>query len=131
VGEARGGRQLVNLTEWQRWTSEHWLELVEGKHLEVPAGELEHPLSVGFERLVFTEPAGQAADYGLSLRDGSRLHVHAFADGTMTVHRDRIDPKRGVVAGVRHYLEEAPSAKITVTGALVLAGVAALRKVIL
>jgi hypothetical protein len=79
---------------------------------------------------MFAEPMGQAADYGLSLKDGSRLHVHAYEDGTIRVHRDRIDPANGVLAATRHYLEEAPSAKVTVTGALVVAGLLTARKIL-
>lgn len=34
-------------------------------------------------------PEGQVSDWGLSFADGSRIHVHQFADGRYVVDRDR------------------------------------------
>lgn len=109
--------------DWQAWALDHWQALVDGVHVDVAAGELSPPSSAGFERLAWAEPLGQDEDWGLSLSDGSRLHVHRWTDGSMRVHRDRIDPARGVVPALRHFVAEAPSAKVAmVVGGAVVAG---------
>jgi hypothetical protein len=42
----------------------------------------------------------------MSVEDGSRIHVHEFRDGSMVVHRDRIDPSRGPAHAVAHVVCE-------------------------
>lgn len=97
---------------WDRWLLVWWQALCAGRRVRVPRS-LGHPERVGFRRTSLAEPAGQDADYVLSLRDGSRLHVHAFAASrSFVLHRDRTDPARGMGAAAWHWTSESGSARV-------------------
>lgn len=87
---------------WEVWMRAVWPALVAGRRVLVPAS-LPHPGSSGFRTPWLAEPAGQAADWVLSLEDGSRLHVHEFANGALVAHRDATDPKRGPIHAALHW----------------------------
>ncbi|HEU4732396.1 MAG TPA: hypothetical protein VFT22_31090 [Kofleriaceae bacterium] len=117
------------LNMWMQWIRVNWRELCAGKWLRVPQAWLAHPQFVeGFERVVGW-PKNQTCDWGLSLVDGSRLHVQCYRapDGTpmLYVHRDKWDPK---VSPAMHLLFETPVGPMLGLAALVTAvGVAATR----
>lgn len=93
------------MSVWTTWISMHWRELLAGTRVPVPAW-LGHPEGAGFRRIGWSTPAGQVADWGLSFTDGSRLHVHEFADGRLVAHRDKHDPDAGLEHRLRHFFEE-------------------------
>ena|ERR1041385_2499567 len=90
---------------WVAWTSAHWQELSSGGKLAVSPW-LTHPRLAGFYPIDIATPEGQSLDWGLSLTDGSRIHVHEFSDGTLVAHRDRFDPQRGLGPMLAHLLTE-------------------------
>lgn len=99
-------RTLPRATEsWRRWAP--WAELHDGAHVDVPE-DLEHPAEVGFEPTRLASYCGQAEDWAHPLPDGSRLHAHEYADGSVTLHRDRVDPARGPVPAAVHWMSETP-----------------------
>ena len=101
---------------WNVWITRRWSDLVAGHRLVVPAW-LPHPSAIGFEQPPIAEPAGQVCDWVMSIRDGSRLHVHECHDGRLVIHRDDTDPKRGPLHALWHWATE------SVTGRLTLAAV--------
>lgn len=98
--------------DWPSWIASIWPELCEGRRFVLPA-ELAAPERVGFARVI-AEPIGQIDDLALSLRDGSRLHVQRWPNGMRIVHRDRLDPRRGLVTATIHWLTEAPTGRAVV-----------------
>jgi len=92
---------------WYSWIAANWAALTEGQKLFAPSG-LGHPSARGFRRLDAALPMGQVADWTLPCSDGSRIHVHEFADGHLQVHRDVHDPDRGGFHLVQHLLFETP-----------------------
>lgn len=69
-------------------------------------GWLPPPAVAGFARIEVASPEGQVADWGLSFDDGSRVHIHEYADGRRVVHRDQHDPANGFWSTVSHLLSE-------------------------
>lgn len=67
---------------------------------------LPRPENSGFSRPWVSEPAGQVADWTYSLDDGSRIHAHEYADGSMVVHRDALDPGQGPLQALGHLICE-------------------------
>ncbi len=92
-------------TQWQNWMSAAWPQLVAGERLLAPT-YLAHPQWSGFEKTELAEPAGQIDDWVVSMTDGSRVHVHENADGSMVVHRDAVDPSRGLIEAFVHTVTE-------------------------
>jgi hypothetical protein len=90
---------------WLSWINSQWSDLQGGKKVTAP-GWLPTPRESGFQPIPIASPEGQCADWGLSLTDGSRVHVHQFNDGRRVVHRDRFDPDQGILRGVAHLLTE-------------------------
>lgn len=90
---------------WGGWITSCWNELARGSKLQVP-GHLPHPRWVGFHAIDVATPEGQCSDWGLSLTDGSRIHVHEYSDGRLVAHRDRFDPAAGFLNAVKHLLTE-------------------------
>lgn len=104
------------MQQWLTLLQQYWSYLVSGQKLDVTC-QVPHPSLVSeFSRTVLAEAHGQVVDWELPLTDGSRIHVHEFADGRLVVHRDAINPSRGPIEAVLHWLTE------TGTGAVVLAG---------
>lgn len=87
---------------------------------------LPHPSAGGFHLISPAMPDGQVGDWGLSLDDGSRIHLHEFADGRLIAHRDVFDPDRGIGHAIAHVIAETPlGAAVAVLGlVLMLNGVA-------
>lgn len=98
---------------WNQWLAASWADLHRGSRVSVPTW-LPHPRWSGFETPPLAEPAGQTADWVRSLSDGSRLHIHEFADGRMVAHRDPTDPKRGPLHAVWHWATESTSGRLAV-----------------
>src|SRR3982751_2578463 len=92
---------------WVNWIAMNWPGLIAGSKLVAPAW-LGAPADAGFQPIQITLLQGQAKDWGLSMSDGSRIHVHEFADGRRTAHRDKFDPARGVGSMVAHLMQETP-----------------------
>lgn len=103
--------------EWNVWIAGQWQRLAAGAHIQPPVG-FPHPIDAGFARLTLAEPHGQTADYSASLADGSRIHLHEYADGTLLAHRDAYDPV-GVVATVKHLATETAVGPLIGLGLLV------------
>jgi hypothetical protein len=102
--------QQIGDPTWDAWLVLAWPALLMRQRLALPP-RLAHPREVGFTAPPLAEPAGQVADFVRSLEDGSRLHVHEYPGGRLKLHRDRIDPARGVSAAAWHWTTEAPSAR--------------------
>lgn len=102
---------------WAGFIQTSWPQLSAGGRVPVPPSLL-HPRWSGFEIPPLAEPVGQAADWVVSLDDGSRLHVHEYANGALVAHRDEIDPKRGPVHALWHWATESTSGKFVVGSAV-------------
>lgn len=113
-------------TNWDLWLRQNWVALRRGAHVAVEGGwYLPHPSTAGFTRPPLAEGVGQVADWVVSCADGSRIHVHEFADGRLVAHRDATDPALGPVQAVNHWWSESKSGRQAaglVTAGLVLAG---------
>lgn len=92
---------------WLDWARDNWPALARGAELRVAPGRLAHPSLEGFRPPRLARRRGQVSDWVLPLRDGSRLHVHELAGGTMRAHRDRHDPGCGTVPALAHVAFEA------------------------
>jgi hypothetical protein len=92
---------------WVAWIQQNWQSLVSGLKINAHYG-LAAPPEAGFEAIGFAHPVGQIRDWGLSMTDGSRIHVHEYADGRRVVHRDKHDPKRGLGPALAHLMQETP-----------------------
>jgi len=90
---------------WIAWINGNWVNLAPGVKLSAPRW-LPSPAVSGFRPLPLASPEGQVSDWGLSFADGSRIHVHQFADGRYVVHRDRYDPDQGLGRMVAHLFGE-------------------------
>lgn len=123
---------FLALKSWHSWLVEHWEPLCAGEPITVePGGELAHPaIADGWHEVFIAEPFGQRADWAYPLPDGSRLHMHEHAN-RWVIHRDKHDPGRGIGPAVRHYLEEAPTAKIAVAGSLAGLALQAAKRILL
>ncbi len=105
---------------WSHWIRSRWPELAGGKKVLVPHW-LPHPSRVGFRKLRFATPRGQCANWGRSLTDGSRIHLHEFEDGRLVAHRDQYDPTAGLPNLLAHLLAEtAVGPMVAVVGTMVL-----------
>lgn len=91
--------------QWQNWITAVWPRLAGGERLVAPMYLL-HPQWSGFVKTELAEAAGQIGDWAVSMTDGSRVHVHENADGSMVVHRDAVDPGRGFIEAVVHTVTE-------------------------
>lgn len=67
---------------------------------------LPDPRIAGFRPESLAENVGQVRDWVRPCPDGSRLHLHQMGDGSLWLHRDRIDPGRGVVPALLHIVTE-------------------------
>ena len=107
--------------DWRSWLGQYWMPLCDGSRLVVPSW-LPHPSTVGFKHFGLASPAGQVADWALSLRDESRIHIHEYKNGLLVAHRDKHDPERGPVKAVAHFFYETPlgqvAAKVVITSAI-------------
>lgn len=92
-------------TSWQDWIRFVWPSLVRGKRILAPI-ELGPPEAAGFYRIPIAEKVGQVGNWGLSLPDGSRIHLHELSSGEFVAHRDRHDPQRGFVRAALHLATE-------------------------
>lgn len=92
---------------WQQWIQQNWSQLKSGEKLRAPA-HLPHPQTRGFTKLTFSMPNGQVSDWAVSCKDGSRVHIQVFEDGTYKVHRDQFDPRRRLDFTVAHLMTETP-----------------------
>jgi len=112
---------------WRVWLDTVLPQLGAGQRVTAPA-YLPHPRECGFTRLEIAEPAGQVDDYACSSTDGSRIHVHVFADGRLVVHRDRFDPDASPLHAAQHVMSETSFGPLLVASGIVLAiaGIAAL-----
>ncbi|MCH8286445.1 hypothetical protein IIB79_07960, partial [candidate division KSB1 bacterium] len=70
---------------WDRWVYDNLSVWRKQTSVFIPAG-LPHPAYSGFGKPVVAEQHGQETDWVVSLEDGSRLHIHEYADGTMVGH---------------------------------------------
>jgi len=90
---------------WQDFLAASWPQLAARGRVCAPP-DLPHPSVSGFERPWIAEPAGQVADWTVSLADGSRLHAHEYGDGGLVVHRDALDPAQGLGRAAGHVVCE-------------------------
>lgn len=90
---------------WTAWLERARTTLSSDQKVLVPA-YLPHPASVGFRFLGFAEDHGQERDWIAPQPDGSRLHAHEYADGTLVLHRDRYDPGAGALEALVHVATE-------------------------
>ena len=105
---------------WNSWVP--WAELCDGEKVEVPS-DLPHPSVAGFKPTRLASYVGQRADYACPLSDG-RLHAHEYADGSVVLHRDRLDPSRGLATATVHWLSECPEGHVALV-LLAMAGIGA------
>lgn len=103
---------------WRAWYRQNRQALCDGAQLTVPV-ILPHPSQSGFAPTSLAENVGQVRDWAASVSDGSRLHVHEFADGSLNVHRDATDPSRGLTSAVWHWATESTSGRVIVVAAVV------------
>lgn len=82
------------------------MALCSGQRLEVPFHV--HPMGCGFQRLPIAMNVGQMEDWGLSLPDGSRIHLWRTTDGRWIAHRDATDPSVSPLHAAVHVLTETP-----------------------
>jgi hypothetical protein len=94
-------------TTWVTWITQNWQRLAPGVKIEAPHW-FGAPVEAGFEPIGIAHPVGQARDWGMSFTDGSRIHIHEFANGRRVVHRDKHDPRRGLGHAVAHLMQETP-----------------------
>jgi len=83
----------------------NYSKLQEGEHIALPVW-MNNLVLFGFKEVFISQPAGQIKDYVLSLKNGSRLHVHEFEDGSRKIHLDKHDPDKNAESMWRHLLEE-------------------------
>lgn len=108
---------------WNAWLNCVGRALKRGEQVVVPR-YLPHPALVGFQQTTLAENVGQSRNWTIWCADGSRLHVHEYADGRLVIHRDGINPEKGPVHAVAHWLLESTSGKATlIFGALAVTGV--------
>lgn len=108
----------MNHSAWRAWRDHAWRHLVAGRRVAVPF-ELPHPTLAGFRQESIAEPCGQLRDWVIPVTDGSRIHLHEFTGGVLVAHRDKIDPNRGPVEALTHWVTEAPSGQLAVGCGLV------------
>lgn len=114
-------KQLRN--QWVSWINLAWQHLTSGAKVEAP-WMLPAPGEAGFELIEIAHPTGQSRDWGMSMADGSRIHIHEFADGRRVVHRDVHDPKRGLGPTLAHLMQETPYGVLAIgLGVLIYANV--------
>lgn len=92
---------------WVNWISDNWTTLSAGVKIEVPSW-LGAPHQAGLHLIPMAHPVGQLRNWGLGMSDGSRIHIHEFADGRCVAHRDKHDPGRGFESSVAHLMQETP-----------------------
>lgn len=90
---------------WNQMLQIAWPQLTRKGRVCVPAG-LPHPSVSGFSQPWMSEPSGQVADWTYSLGDGSRVHAHEYADGSIVLHRDALDPNQGIGRALGHIVCE-------------------------
>ena len=90
---------------WASWLVERWDDFAAGQEIGVPSYFL-HPSVAGFSHETLATDKGQVSNWVRSLEDGSRIHVHEFADGRLVAHRDKIDPNGSVIHAVAHFATE-------------------------
>lgn len=83
----------------------NYSKLQAGEHIALPLW-VNNLTQLGFKEVFISQPAGQIKDYVLSLKNGSRLHVHEFQDGSRKVHLDKHDPDKNAESLWKHLLEE-------------------------
>lgn len=105
---------------WIQWIRQNWSELVREKKLQASC-ELGDPGKEGFDRVTISMPKGRIADWALSCRDGSRIHVRRFPDGRFVVHRDRYDPQQGLGQTISHLMVETGVGPALFSGAVLAA----------
>ena len=113
---------------WDEWLSGVWSALLAGQHITVPT-DLPHPETTGFHTPRMALKVGQIADWVMSCpNDGSRVHLHEFADGRLVAHRDCTDPGRSPIHAMWHVATETPTgrrvAKMLARSALIGTGLA-------
>ena len=92
---------------WLNWIQVNRPALLSGLRLDVP-GWFPDPTYSGLRPVPIALPVGQTRDWSLPLSDGSRIHVHKYADGRRIAHRDRYDPDVGLGNAVLHLMFETP-----------------------
>jgi hypothetical protein len=92
---------------WMTWVNQNWQRFLKGEKIEAPVW-LAAPADAGFEVIEIAHPVGQSSDWGLSLSDNSRIHVHEYANGRRVAHRDVHNPKRGLGPMLAHLMQETP-----------------------
>lgn len=112
---------------WYGWIQQSWGRLSAGGKIEAPSW-LPSPATAGFAVIAIASPEGQSGDWGLSMNDGSRVHVHVFPDGRRVVHRDRFDPARSIWSMIAHLLTETWVGPVAAVGAGVVLAKAVAKK---
>jgi len=92
---------------WGQWIDRNLPALKAGKKLGAPEW-LGPPADAGFRRVTSAAYEGQVADWALPQCDGSRIHVHEYANATRIVHRDQYDPDRNLANTLRHLVFDTP-----------------------
>ena len=96
---------------WNAWLQGVFPQLENGGKLYAPE-HLTHPQNAGFRRIKPAEYIGQIDDWGISLRNGGRIHIHEFDDESLRAHFDKIDPDRGALPAFAHWATESTSGRI-------------------
>jgi len=105
---------------WNDWLYSNNEALARGAKIVAPDW-LGSPSAGGFRLVTSAAYEGQTRDWALSLRDGSRIHVHEHPDGRFVAHRDKHDPDRGLTDMVAHLAFDTPLGLIALaTGAVLL-----------
>lgn len=104
---------------WLPWFHTQWSALTAGRKIIAPEW-LPDPRIAGFKPIALATPEGQCADWGLSLTDGSRIHVHEFPNGRRVAHRDRYDPDQGFLRALAHVFMETWVGPAAIAAGLVL-----------
>lgn len=110
------------MTEWMALIQANWDRLVVGGRICAPYW-YPNPVDAGFSRPWITEDRGQLVDWTLSMSDGSRIHVHEYPDGGFVVHRDEIDPARGILPAGWHLLTETRAGSLVLKAAAIATGI--------
>lgn len=83
----------------------NYSKLEAGEHIALPFW-VNNLTQLGFKEVFISQPVGQIKDYVLSLKNGSRLHIHEFKDGSRKIHLDKYDPDKSVESLWKHLIEE-------------------------
>jgi hypothetical protein len=89
---------------WGEYLRRAWPLFLKGQRVNVPQELRSTVRTLRVPRVA--KNVGQSGNYVLPCTDGSRIHVHEYADGRLVAHRDRTDPGRSPLHAVWHLLTD-------------------------